>query len=96
MGRFIGEDLNKRQIAALQAVAHACGGAQFASIDNVKKIPDNHRDCRALEEATDAEWETLLGELDAQCLIERKIIKEKPHVGLTSDGRRCNLIDAWD
>lgn len=92
MSRFIGEDLNERQVAALQAVAHACGGSQFASVESILKIPDNHRGCRAIEGIELAELNTLLDELAAEYLIERKEIKGSPHAGLTQDGKRCNLI----
>lgn len=93
MSRFIGEDLNERQVAALQAVANACGGCQFARVESILKIPDNHRDCRAIEGISEADLNVLLDELMAECLIERKEIKGQPHAGLTDDGKRCNLID---
>lgn len=95
MSRFIGEDLNERQIAALQAVANACGGCQFASVESIQKTPDNHRDCRAIEGIELADLNVLLDELAAECLIERKEIKGKPHAGLTEDGERCNLISVY-
>lgn len=95
MSRFIGENLNERQIAALQAVANAAGGAQFASVETVLDIPNNHRDCRAIEGIELADLNVLLDELVAEYLIERKEIKGKPHVGLTEDGERCNLISVY-
>lgn len=66
MSRFIGESLNERQIAALQAVANAAGGAQFASVESVLDIPNNHRDCRAIEGIELDELNVLLDELAAE------------------------------
>jgi hypothetical protein len=95
MSRFIGQNLNERQIAALQAVANGCGGAQFASIETILRIPDNHRDCSAIEGIELDDLNVLLNELEAEYLIQRKEIKGKPHAGLTEDGERCNLISVY-
>lgn len=95
MGRFIGEDLNEREIATLQAVAFNSGGAQFGSVEGLRETIDNHRDCRPIEEATDEEIEVMLNRLAGEYLIERKDIRGKPHVGLTEDGQRCNLIQVY-
>jgi hypothetical protein len=95
MGRFIGEDLNDREVATLQAVAFNAGGAQFGSVAGLRETIDTHRDCRAIEEATDEEIEVMLNKLAGEYLIQRKDIKGKPHVGLTEDGERCNLISVY-
>lgn len=85
---FIGEDLNEKQLTVLQAVADACMGCQFARISSVKKIVENHI------EISQKELDQILIELERECLVERRDIGKvkAPHVGLTEDGERCNLI----
>lgn len=95
MGRFIGEDLNEREIAALQAVAFNTGGAQFGSAEKLSETISNHRQCRVIEETSEEELAELLDKLEQEDLIERKNIKGKPHIGLTEDGQRCNLIEVF-
>lgn len=93
MGRFIGEDLNEREIAALQAVAYNTGGALFGSADKILSVVSNHRQCRAIEELSQEEIDSLLDKLMKEDLIQSKLIKGKLHFGLTEDGQRCNLIE---
>jgi hypothetical protein len=97
---FIGEDLNEKQIAVLQAVADACCGARFARIRGTdtsvtSTIEQTPRNFKVLHDpyghATGVD--TILRELEAKWLVELKEIKGHPHVGLTEDGARCNLID---
>lgn len=95
MGRFIGEDLNEREIAALQAVAFNTGGAQFGSAAKLRETISSHRRCGAIEETSEEELEELLDKLEQEDLIERKEIKGKPYIGLTEDGQRCNLIEVF-
>lgn len=95
MGRFIGEDLNEREIAALQAVAFNSGGAQFGSADKLIETINSHRKCKAIEGLNQIEIDDLLAELEQECLIERKEIKGKKYIGLTEDGQRCNLIEVF-
>lgn len=71
MGRFIGEDLNEREVAALQAVANNSGGAQFGAVDKLIQTIQSHSDCRAIEEITAEELTPLLDKLEAEFLIER-------------------------
>ncbi len=78
---FIGENLTARQIEVLQAVADATFGAMFASIESIKETLEN-----------DDDLESSLVVLEKECLIDRRDIKGKPYVGLTDDGKGCNLI----
>jgi hypothetical protein len=95
MGRFIGEDLNDQEVAALQAVSNNAGGSQFGSVDKLIDTIRSHRDCRAIEEIEQEQLDVLLDKLEKECLIERKEIKGKQYVGLTDDGQRCNLINPY-
>ena len=89
---FIGENVNKKQIAALQLVEYACGGAQFARVNNLLSQVGDYRDCQAIEEIAEPELNELIDQLVKECLVERREIRGMPHVGLTDDGKRCNLI----
>jgi hypothetical protein len=93
---FIGENLTEKQIAALQAVADACIGYQFASVQSVIETAEQTRSrFRCLYDKNDKvpheEFDNILNELEKVCLIERKNIKDKPHVGLTDNSMRCNF-----
>lgn len=99
---FIGENLNEKQIAVLQAVADACGGCQFARIkgsdnavkETAERCPSRFRVLYNREDRVPfSELIEVIEELEAEGLVERKEIKGKPHVGLTEDGARCNHID---
>jgi tRNA U54 and U55 pseudouridine synthase Pus10 len=94
---FIGEDLNEKQIAALQAVADASLGARFASVESIKNAAeDSPRRFRCLydenDNVPDADLAKLLSELEKEYLIQRSEKKDKVYYGLTDDGKRCNLI----
>lgn len=99
---YIGENLNEKQIAVLQAVADACGGCRLARVkgtDNAVKetaegCPSRFRVLYNREDKVPfAELDKILDELAAEGLVVREMYKGKPHVGLTEDGARCNHID---
>ena len=94
---FIGENLNERQVAVLQAISDRAGGALFASVDGVKEQAEQSCRFRCLYNKYDRvplkRLNRIIDELEAEGLVERKEIKGKPYVGLTDDGKRCNLID---
>lgn len=98
---FIGEHLNEHQIAALQAVADACGGAQFARIESVAKAVEGRKpgDVKGLLDDYDrcvmSTLNVLLQSLAEEDLVEFRDIKSVRHVGLTQDGQRCNLISVF-
>lgn len=94
MGRFIGEDLNEQEVAVLQAVAFNAGGAQVGSADKLMNTISSHRQCRAAEELSEENIACIINKLETDCLIFRKEIKGNKYIGLTEDGRHCNLIDA--
>lgn len=92
---YIGENLTSKQVATLQAIADACCGCRFTSYDSLHKIilnkptilldKNGRLDVGMVEE--------FIEDLAEEGLVEMKIIKYKPHVGLTSDGKRCNRIN---
>jgi hypothetical protein len=92
MSSFIGDNLTKREIAALQCVANNSGGSQFGSASKLLETIQNHRDCWAIEDVSMEELSLLFDKLESECLIERRVIKGENYVGLTDEGENCNLI----
>jgi hypothetical protein len=96
---FIGEDLNERQVAALQLVADVSAGCPFARVASLVKEASNMT-YRALHdengEVSGFALAVLCSKLAEAGLVEVKDDpKRGPLVGLTHDGRRCNLIDVY-
>jgi hypothetical protein len=93
--RFIGEDLTPRQVAALQTVANGAGSSMFCRVEKLNEVIDTHPDCRLLRGVGQIILDELFNALEKKGLIERRIINKKLHVGLTDDGKRCNLISVF-
>lgn len=95
---FIGENLNAKQIACLQAVADAQCGYLWASLESLHKVILNKPNI-LLDENDQLNLDLiddLIGELSEEGLVDIKMIRDKEHVGLTEDGKRCNLIRVLD
>ncbi len=94
---FIGENLNERQVAVLQAVADRACGAMFASVEGVKEQAEQTpARFRCLYNKYDRvplkRLNRIIDELVAEGLVERDERNGKKYVGLTDDGKRCNRI----
>jgi len=94
---FIGENLNDRQVAVLQAVADRSCGCRFASVDGVKKeaeqTPSRFR-ClyNKYDHVPMKRLNRIIDELVTEGLVEREERNGKQYVGLTDEGKRCNRI----
>jgi DNA-binding HxlR family transcriptional regulator len=94
---YIGENLNEKQVAVLQAIADTCGGCQLARVAKVVETIKNSTRFQSVQneygEIRFTVLDKYIDQLVAEYLVERKDYKGQPHVGLTEDGKRCNRID---
>lgn len=96
---MIGEKLNKKQVACLQAIADASMGAIYTSIEllyeTIEASPNNFNCLLNGQGKCDPkEIDELIVQLDKEYLLESTIHKKtkKRLVGLSDDGKRCNRI----
>lgn len=95
---MIGAHFNPEQVAALQALANICHEGQCASYDSLAASVRDHRNTNAIgdhnldAEPLKAKLKELYEEIAPEGVVEFVTHKGKPHVRLTQDGYRCNLI----